>query len=335
MRSPHRQRGVALIMAILVVSLAVIAASAVLSTSHGGFLRTASLQDAERSWGYAAGVEDWARTLLERDAQDNQHDSLDEFWASPQTLPVEQGAISGELIDLQGRFNLNNLGLADHTTPLAANSTRTAFDEQVELFERLVGLLEDGPDLVPDARALAESIRDWIDADQLPTGSGREDGDYALLDPPRRAANRPMQSLSELRNVLAVVYGRDTAQARKVYRLLLPHVFALPVDGLTPINLNTATQPLLLAIDASGGNGKLRAFAEARLKQPITKASEILTALDLGPNDLRPQLLSVASRQFLLSAEVSVGNGRVALYSHIFRPPQGTPVVLWRSTDTL
>lgn len=335
-----RQRGVALITAVLVVSLAVIASTSVLDTGHFAIQRASTLQDSEKAWGYAAGAEDWVRTILERDAEDNQHDALDEAWAEPQLLPVEQGVIRGEIVDLQGRFNLNNLGLSDNTTPQrpAAGSGLglTEFQKQAALFARMIERIEGGSSLIPAPQTLAEAIRDWIDADEQPTGGGREDSDYLLLKPPRRAANRPMASVTELRNVLEALYDPRSDDASKVYALLLPHITVLPVKGVTPININTATPELLLALSANpSGNSKLAEFSVSRLEKPLTKRSSIDTELGLGGNDVDAAMLDVASRLFQLRGQVLVGNGRVALYSLIYRPlPKGSAVVLSRSTDS-
>lgn len=340
MRSPHgRQRGVALITAVLVVSLAVIAATSVLDTGHFAIQRASTLQDSEKAWGYAAGAEDWVRTILERDAQDNQYDALDEMWAEPQVLPVEQGLIRGEIIDLQGRFNLNNLGLSDNSAPKqpgTGGATLNEFQKQAALFTRMIERIEGGPSLIPAPQGLAEAIRDWIDADEQPTGSGREDSDYLLLKPPRRAANRPMASVTELRNVLEVLYDPRSDDASKVYTLLLPHISALPVKGVTPININTATPELLLALSANpSGNSKLTEFMATRLDKPLTKKTNLDTELELAGNDADGSMLDVASHLFLLRTQVLVGNGRVSLYSLIFRPlPRGSAVVLSRSTDS-
>ena len=337
-RTLQTQRGVALITAVLVVSIAVIAATAVLDAGHFAIQRTATVQDSEKAWAFAAGAEEWVRTILERDADDNHHDSLDEVWAEPQNLPVENGGISGQIVDLQGRYNLNNLGLANDGPVAGAGrnpSTQNEFQQQAQLFARLIENLEGGPSLIPDPLALAQTIRDWIDEDQTPTGNGREDNDYLTQNPPHRAANRPMVSVTELRSVLQVMFDPDSDDARKAYLLLLPHVTALPVDGVTPINVNTATPELLLALSAKqSGNQKLREFVELREEQPLTDRGSISTTLGLVGTDADPQLLDVSSRLFQLKTLVQVGNGRVALYSLIFRPARGAPRVLLRSTDS-
>lgn len=334
--SPARQRGIALITAVLVVSLAVIAATSVLDSGHFAIQRTATMLDSERAWGYAAGAEDWVRTVLDRDQKDNQYDGLDEPWSEPQTLPVENGAISGVIVDASARFNLNNLGVSDNQTPIGSGEQKTtAYRQQLGIFIRLIENIEGARELITSPDQLAESIRDWIDEDQVPTGNGREDSDYATLIPPRRAANRPMSSVTELRLVLDAMYDARSDDARKVYKLLLPYVTALPVDGVTPINVNTADPALLLALDSQGqGNSKLAEFVQSRKQKPLTNGNDVATQLDLSAEMSDPKLVGISSRLFQLRLQAVVGQGRVALYSLIFRPSQGVPVVLQRSTDS-
>lgn len=332
MRRITHQRGIALITAVLVVSLAVIAATAVLDAGHFAIQRTATLQDSEKAWGYAAGAEDWVRTILQRDAEDNDYDALDEPWNEPQTLPIENGVLTGEIIDATSRFNLNNLGLSQAAEP-GRRGVRSEFQQQADVLIRLIQNLDGGPTLVPDPQALADTIRDWIDPDQEPTGSGREDVDYLSLNPPRRAANHAMVSVTELRTVLDVMYDDRTDDARKVYQLLLPYVTALPVDGITPINVNTASPELLLALNSTPSPA-MSTFIEMRREEPMRDTSGVVNLVP-NSNDYPDALLQVSTSLFQLRVQAVVGNGRVALYSLIFRPAQGgTPVVLSRSTDT-
>jgi hypothetical protein len=137
MSLPSRQRGVALITAVLVVSIAVIAATAVLDAGNDAIQRGATFQDSERAWWYAAGCEDYVQSLLDRD-QSKDVDGLGDEWNQVNgVLPVAQGegegALRGKLVDLQGRFNLNNLGAAD-------DKYREVYQRQ---FVRLIAGIED------------------------------------------------------------------------------------------------------------------------------------------------------------------------------------------------
>lgn len=311
---PPRQSGIALITAILVVALATIAATAILSSANRAIHRTAALQDSEKAWWYALGVESWARSLLDRDRKRNDYDAFTDDWARPvDYLPTDEGYMRGNIIDLGGRYNLNNLGVTD----------LEEYQRQVEIFIRLLAQLEMTDEF--RARALAAAIRDWIDADSEPTGfDGAEDSEYMGADPPYRVANQPMVSVSEL----MAIKGMDA----ELYLRLRDVVSALPQTGV-PVNVNTAPSPVLRALARQPG-AELAGFEESRLEKPAESLEVLESAGVFGAQDAPRQMMSVKSSFFLLRAEVFVGSGRIALYSFIHRPDQGIPVVYGRSLHT-
>ncbi|MDM4772243.1 type II secretion system minor pseudopilin GspK [Solimonas sp. SE-A11] len=311
-----RQRGVALITAILVVALATVAATAILTSANIAVHRAANLQDSERAWWYADGIESWLLTILERDIQDNQYDGLGDIWAKPvDYLPIDEGAARGQMTDLQGRFNLNNLAVPD----------KLAFEQQQQVFLRLLRLLEVDSF---QAQGLASAIRDWIDADSNPTGfDGGEDTEYLGYNPPYRVPNRLMESPTEL---LAV-----KGMTRELYARLRPYVTALPQVG-TPINVNTAPEAVLFALAKEPGPLHKK-FLEDRIKDPIENIGDLTSGANaiFGAGDAPTAMLAVNSSYFMLRAEIFVGSGRLALYSFYYRPSQGAaPYVYARSIDT-
>lgn len=312
---PRRQSGIALITAVLVVALAAIASAAILSSANIAIRRTANLQDSELAWWYADGVESWVKSILERDVEDNQTDSYADAWARPvDYLPIDEGFIRGQVIDLQGRYNLNNLAAA----------APAEFKKQQEIFVRLLNRAEIADEF--QARALASAIRDWADADSEPTGfDGAEDSEYLGVDPPYRVANRLFTSVSELLAVKGVT--------REIYTKLVDLVAALPEAG-TPINVNTAPPVLLHALARQPG-AQVELFARERIEKPAESVSELFNERGLyTAQDADQSMMSVTSSYFMLRAEVFVGSGRVALYSFYFRPRSGAPAVYGRSTDT-
>lgn len=315
MSTRRSQSGIALITAILVVAIAAIASAAILASANIAIRRTANLQESEVAWWYANGVEAWVKTILERDLDDNQIDSFQDVWAMPvDYLPVDEGFARGQVIDLQGRYNLNNL---------AGGDTPQALQAQVDLFVRLLTYNEITDET--QARALAAAIRDWIDADAEPTGfDGAEDTEYLGIDPPYRVANRFMSSVSEL---LAV-----KGMSREIYVKLRELVAAVPQTGV-PINVNTAPVPVLRALAAQPGM-KLDLFAQERIEKPAETVAELFNTRGVfAAQDADPSMMSVTSSFFALRSEVFIGSGRVALYSFYFRPPQGRPAIFGRSTD--
>jgi general secretion pathway protein K len=292
----RRQRGAALITAILVVALA----SAIAAT-----LTWELFLDQRRAMGritvdhglmYSLGAEAWARNVLRDDAEDNQVDHPREAWALQITpLPIEGGQIQGSIEDLNGRFNLNNLIDAAGATDAVA----------VEGFRRLLQSLE------LDTR-LADRMADWIDRDLEPNfPDGAEDGEYLSRQPPFRAANRPVTSVSEL----LLVFPELGAEG---YARLRPYVTALPRG--TRININTALPEVLLSTSEEFG------FTEAErifLDQPEGGWESLEQLGDMIPEDARG-LLGTTSEWFRLSVRVDVGTQRFTMYSLLHRNPTGS-----------
>ena len=130
----RRQRGVALITAVLMVALATMLA---VDVGFRGFLdqrRAGTLFALDQGFEVALGAEAWAADFLKKDLQNSQTDHLGETWARPlPPLPIDGGAVEGRLEDMQGRFNLNNLINADGTTDGAARERPVAVEVTLEL----------------------------------------------------------------------------------------------------------------------------------------------------------------------------------------------------------
>lgn len=314
--SPEPQRGIALITAMLVMTLAAIAAAAVVVSANTGIRRAATLIDGERAWWYAQGLESFSLRVLARDLEEDAAvDALGEDWAKPiDYLPVEQGVVRGSIKDLQGRFNLNNL----------ASKQAAQYQKQLlRLFQNIEGL---DAALAPP---LALAIKDWIDADQIPSGAGgAEDTDYQSLPQPYRAGNQPMSSPTEL---LAV-----RGMTAEVYQKLAPFICTLPLPSngaATKINLNTADTPVLLSLSPTVDRSKAEIFIGRRIEEPVKSLQE--AQKDYGfPADVTPEMVDVRSDYFLASTEAFIGSGRAALYSVIQRAGSGAPRVIARSLDT-
>ena len=179
-----RQRGVALLIAMLAVTVGTIIAVNLMWQGTLDLRRAESALASDQGMLYMQGAEAWAADILRQDEVDSpQSDNLGEIWATElPPLPVDGGTIQGKLEDLQGRFNLNSLidnrGRPD---PIA-----------LKQFERLLSLLEIDPQL-------AGGVLDWLDPDtEVRFPNGGEDSTYAAATPPYRTANMPITSPSEL-----------------------------------------------------------------------------------------------------------------------------------------
>ncbi|MDX1561518.1 MAG: type II secretion system minor pseudopilin GspK, partial [Gammaproteobacteria bacterium] len=224
MRAARKQRGVALLTAILVVAIGTVLATNLMWLLTLDQRRTAAALAHDQGLQYALGAEAWAGDILQQDLVESpDSDHLGEFWAIEiDPLPIEGGFITGRIEDLQGRFNLNNL-----VTPLGEEDPLI-----VEQFERLLVLVDLDP-------IMAGAVVDWLDSDiDMRFPYGGEDEAYARAEPQYLAANGMMTTTSEL---MAII-GFD----RESYAALSPYVAALPMG--TNINVNTASDVVLASL---------------------------------------------------------------------------------------
>jgi general secretion pathway protein K len=121
-RAQRRQRGVALITAVLIVALGTMLAAGVFFRGYLDQRRSATLFALDQAYEVALGAEAWAADFLRQDRQESDTDHFGEAWAKPlPPLPLDDGGtVEGRLEDMQGRFNLNNLRKGDGTTNEAA-----------------------------------------------------------------------------------------------------------------------------------------------------------------------------------------------------------------------
>ncbi len=227
-----RQRGAALVTTLLIVALITVTVTSMTTRQQLSIQKASNRQVQSQLHNLASAGEQFAIAVLNRDRREgdrNNSDSTEDYWAeSLPPVPVDGATVEGCVIDLQGKFNLNNLVSIEGTT------------DQLE-FEGLQRLL----------RALsidtlkAESILDWIDPNIDTTGTdGAEDDFYTGQVPPYRAANGPMVSPTEL--MLVKGFRVTDEGGLDDYDTLLPHISTLPTG--TAINVNTASAPVLASL---------------------------------------------------------------------------------------
>ncbi len=279
MSLPGKQRGVALLAAIVVIALATVLVAALLDQGEQSRARSRNALRAEQTWQLALGVEYWAMQALRRDYEARpEFDAPGDDWTQPlPPIALPGGQLIGQLRDAGACLDLN----------LLADPQRAAL--QRERLERLLRALKLEPRLL-------SAITDWVDADLRPQPGGAEDGSYLARRPAYRTANQPMAHVSELR----LVEGVDG----EVYQRLRPHVCALPEAA--PMNINFLTPPLWMSLSeqiTEQAALQLWRDGQARYDQP-EQLNEELERLGLARVPLEG--LSVATRWFALDAEIDV-----------------------------
>ena len=290
--SDRRQRGIALITALVVVAIAPGMAAAIIWRTGLDTRRTATLVQGDQAMEYALGAEAWAEQILARDGRKNPGvTALNQTWAQQlPPLPVDGGQIQGKIEDLQGRFNINNV-----STPQGAQQ-----------FAALLRALGQDPTLAP-------AVQQWMSNTAANAAGDAGDDYYSRLQPAYLTGQMPMQSITEL----LLVKGFTPA----VYAQLSPYLCALPVQaagaqgGGTSVNLNTASGPVLQTLNPQHltadvaqqiiGERGSQVFSQSH--QPSAVAAFKLT--DAGYD----------SSYFLVTVVAQIGSTHVTLYSLLYR----------------
>lgn len=293
------QKGAALLSVLLITALITIISVAMISRQQIDIRRTANVIEGEQSYSLAKGGESWAARLLMRDRQNGSRDHLAEEWARGlPPVPVAGGMVTGVILDLQGRFNVNNLQAADNN--LLENSRRQ--------FARLLNFCQLEPELL-------EAVVDWIDDDG--DKGWAEDLAYSYLDTPYRTANQPLISPSEL----LLVQGMSSHG----YQCLAPLLSALPAGTL--ININTAPAAIIasLADDIS-----LPQAENLIARRPLNGYGEVVDFLaepELVASGLTKNSFTLSSDFFLVQSKASMGRGKNTLSSLLQRVENGVKVL--------
>ena len=302
---PSRQRGAAVIVAMLVVALATMAASSFMFRSHLEWRKLENASDLEQARWILRAAEQWGATVLMDDARNSSVDHLGEAWAQ-ELPPVESEGyeISGRMEELDGRFNLNNL--------VAGGSVN---EPQLAVFRRLLALLR-----LP--AELAWDVADWLDSDQEPVHEGSAESAYYLgLAQPHPAADRPLASVDELIRVRGV--------DKDILEQLRPYVAALPAGS--KVNVNTATPEVLAALVEGMTLDEAHNLAARRARAWFRDVAEFERGLPQGLA-VGSGTAAVSSAYFVVRARAR--RSRVAVGSRALFQRNGTglPTILWRAS---
>jgi general secretion pathway protein K len=310
---PRRQRGIALLVAILLVAFGTIIAAAIAYENAMTARRSAAAYAFDQSLLIAQGAEALAAYgLREVRRSDQTYTYPAQGWGKPLgPIEVVPGVmLQASLEDLQGRFNLNSL----------VKSDGTADPDSFAAFQRLLAMVG------VDAK-WAGYIVDWIDPGIDPMiPDGAEDSVYMGQNPPYRTANMYITSVSEL---LALPgFGRDN------YVKIAPYVTALPTEAL--LNVCTASGVVLDAFvghqDFGSEGDQTLARNRASANGCFPKLSDYQAAFEGTQWNHLNGKFKQNSSYFRLTSFVTIGTVEFNLYSLLWQDPNvGTVRPLLRS----
>jgi general secretion pathway protein K len=304
---PARQRGIAMLVAILLVALGTIIAADVAYKSAMSARRGTATLSFDEALLISEGAEAFAayglRTVMQM-SKPGAGGTIDVYAAQPWAQPVGPlevvpgVTLEANLEDLQGRFNLN--WLVSFTAPTVGKPDQAAVDVFKNLLQQ--------PQIQVDPK-WADMVVDWIDRDTQPQTQGAEDSLYLGQNPPYLAANQYITSISEL---LALPgFGREN------YEKVAPYLAALPPE--TKLNICTAKGLVLDAFNIGATQWK---DEDALAKNRATAPGCFPTKTDYG-NSFADQTkytavsnrLQTTSNYFRLSSLVTIGTAEFNLYS--------------------
>ena len=303
-----RSRGAALIAALLTVALATLLATQLIVGQSDAMQNVSGRRDLSQARWLARNAADWARAILAGDARNSRTDHPGESWAikvppmpirSGQNQDIVEGALSGEIAELDGRFNLNRLtagGKADR--------------DQIDVFVRLLVLLGTSPG---EAERLALAVADWGDSDAVTADGAAEASYYGVA-----VDNQPLLGIGTL---LRVPGFSPAVVAR-----LQPFVSAL--GRRVPLNLNTAPAEVLAAelpdLDLAAAQ---RVVAE-RVRTPFLSVADFNKRFeDAGATAAQ----GVSSHHFLVTIRASYGESVAMLRTLLYRDTGNAwPDILWQ-----
>ncbi|WP_234265293.1 type II secretion system minor pseudopilin GspK [Hydrogenophaga sp. NFH-34] len=318
--SRHRhQRGAALLLAMLVVTL--VASLSAASLWHQW--KAVELESAERQRLQASllltGALDWARLILREDARGNRNsgnaDHLGEPWATPlaearlssflaadhndtgdDLLPA---FLSGDIQDLQSRLNFRNLV---RTTGRGAQAQASLSEPDLAAFLRLYETLG-----LPEEELQAAVRR--------------------LLTSTRKALNDPEPSASPLIPQRFAQLEWLGISPRSLQRLA-PHVMVLP--QVTTLNLNTASPEALAASVPGLDLASAQVLAVVRANAPFTSLETVKARLGAtAAAQITADRHSVRTNHFEIRVRLRLDALRVEERATVVR--NGLDVrVLWR-----
>ena len=305
--APASQRGAALLMALIIVTLvSTLAASMVWQQWRAVQVESAERLRVQSAW-LLTGALDWTRVILKEDAKgdarsSNRVDHLGEPWAVPlaearistflaidkdNTDEAPDTFLSGSIIDAQSRYNLRNLVGADGMPK----------KEETDILKRLCASLNISMGV---ADRLATGLRDAIVQDLSPP-------------PPNANPNPPLmpQRVDQLTWV-----GLDAESLKR----LEPYIALLPPSPTpTPINVNTASREVISAV-LGVDLGTAERLVQMRGRAPFKTLQELQT--QLPGVTLAPDRVSQTTRYFIVTGRLRLANQVLEQRSLIHREGQ-------------
>jgi general secretion pathway protein K len=339
---PVRQRGVAVVTALLLTTLAV---TIVASLFWQQQVQVRSIENQrlqlQKQW-ILRGALDWARLILRENARYSPTDTLDQPWAVPledtrldqyvennrADAEASDATLSGQMVDAQSLYNLTNMCPAGTIMP-----------KEVEVFARLLTSLRLDPELARDTAAMmaATYVRPRVAGTANPDGSSSQVID-ALTGLPQGSATGGTISGAGAETGTGAGMG-DTGKPRLLAMTQVEDLLAVPgftveaVEKLrnlviflprgTALNVNTASPEVLAAVIDKISLSDANVIVATRKNASFRSTSDLATRLPGIPTVTTTPNLGFASNYFLVNGRVRMSRAALQIQALIERGPRG------------
>ncbi len=306
-------RGIALITVILIVSILVAVAIELNRSTRAAIYDAANLSDGIKLTYIAKSGFYGAAALLAN--SNNNYVTLRDNWAHAEMLSAQSqtlftdGYFIATVEDEAGKIPLNKL--VEDNSGIKDILIRLLRQPEFGLDER-------------KANEIADSIKDWIDADNSVTGYGAETSYYASLDPPYEAKNAQLDCIEELLMVKGITKEIFTGTKEKPG--LARYVTA---DSEGAININTAPKMVLRSL-ADGISAELADRMDEYRRKDGNDLSNTTWFLGMTGVPINPALITVTSNYFKIISTGKMKNMEQSLSGVVKRSGKSVQIIKWR-----
>ena len=311
-----RQQGVAIITALLIVTLAATISITISTQLQLDVRRTGNMVATDQAHIYSLLAEKLLQVILKDEkTRDGFIEILINEGVAKQPFAIDNAAIEAEVTDLSACININSLV----DTGGAINAITQA---------RLTQLFNNNS----ISSNITLAIADWIDSDlTVRSPDGAEDGYYMNLEKPYRTAQSKLYSISELLLIRGLENNKDNENYKHITELTAgatdpdsgffsaPSLCAFNTNKDTPININTASVEVLKSLQPGITDTQLNAILDQRTDASasggLTSVPAVFTTRDY---------LATESSYYLLKSRVLIGNANTVTYS----------IIYWDGTNT-
>nr|WP_315220385.1 type II secretion system minor pseudopilin GspK [uncultured Duganella sp.] len=329
-RAPARQRGVAVITALLLTTLAV---TIVTSLFWQQQVQVRSMENQrlqlQTRW-IVRGALDLSRLILFQDFLDSSTFTRQNgIWSTPleetrlddyvererQEGEDFNATLSGKIVDAQSRYNLANLAAA-----------RVPDKAEIGVLQRLLTNLQLDPNLAQQVAmqvAMTQPVQNAPAQGTSGTGSGGTAGTGAPPGTvPVSGSVEPM-GFVRLEDLLAV--GGFTPQAIERLR-----EFVIVLPQATKVNVNTAAPELIAALVPGLSLGDAAAMVNTRKGAYYRQMSDFTQQPQMGAAQRKTAVeVAVRSDYFLAFSQVKLDRAALDTVSLLSRAPTGLTTVVW------